>query len=247
MNHSQTDWKFKEHNLTLLHSDSGYEVSLEDCTSSAKCLDWIAQVAKKTWATPTIIGSLVLALDNLLNLQRNLCGGGIANSERSRPLFDARKWVRENLGSPKPSAAYIQTQQELARARKVDTKDDRKIEREKSERTQAAIKRLRSEFKAAFGFTSDKGKKALKAYEKLWAQQEFVSSVFDHKSFYQRGANLIIVSQPYGLDEERLKEICRNPLIVGRRRYRASYTQTDEWAHYYPGSAGCFFVEMTEI
>jgi hypothetical protein len=54
-----------------------YEVDLEQCTTSAQVLDWIAQVAMKTWATDAVIAGLIRALDAVLDLQSNLCGMGI--------------------------------------------------------------------------------------------------------------------------------------------------------------------------
>lgn len=68
-------WALQTSNLTLVCQD--YEVDLERVTSGAEALDWIAQVAGKTWSTPDTIGYLVLALDDLLELQENLCGGGL--------------------------------------------------------------------------------------------------------------------------------------------------------------------------
>ena len=54
-----------------------YEVDLGACRNSAEILDWIAQVAKKNWITPEIVYGLVVALDDLLDLQASICGGGL--------------------------------------------------------------------------------------------------------------------------------------------------------------------------
>jgi hypothetical protein len=72
-------WQFDPSNLTLALYDSrglAYEVNLEQCTTSAEALDWIAQVATKLWATDMIIADLVRALNDLLDLQANMCGMG---------------------------------------------------------------------------------------------------------------------------------------------------------------------------
>ena len=61
-----------------------YGVYLEECCDSAGVLGWIAQFAGKTWTTPEQIGYLVLALDDLLGLQKNICGG--ATDHRIEPI-----------------------------------------------------------------------------------------------------------------------------------------------------------------
>jgi hypothetical protein len=47
-----------------------------ECVDSAKTLDWIAQVANKTWATAEDLGNLVRALHELIDLQAVICGNG---------------------------------------------------------------------------------------------------------------------------------------------------------------------------
>lgn len=37
-------------------------------TAEARC-DWLAQIAEKTWATPEILGQLVLAFDSLVGMR----------------------------------------------------------------------------------------------------------------------------------------------------------------------------------
>ncbi len=68
-------WIYDAELLTLTHEVERYEVDLERMTTAAAALDWIAQVAGKAWATPEIVGSLVLAIDAILDLQATLCGG----------------------------------------------------------------------------------------------------------------------------------------------------------------------------
>jgi len=53
-----------------------YPVDLDRCLTAAQTLDWVAQVAAKTWATPTVVAGLVRALDDVLHLQGNLCPSG---------------------------------------------------------------------------------------------------------------------------------------------------------------------------
>lgn len=53
-----------------------YEVDLETCTSSAEVLDWICQIAGKTWADDATLAGLVRALDDVLRPQATLCPSG---------------------------------------------------------------------------------------------------------------------------------------------------------------------------
>ena len=54
-----------------------YDIDLSALTTSAQILDWIAQVSRKTWATPQIVGDMVRLLDAILGLQENYCSFGI--------------------------------------------------------------------------------------------------------------------------------------------------------------------------
>ena len=70
-------WTFKPESLVLrLTGPIEYEVYLGDCKTAAHALDWIAQIAQKTWATDMIMADLVRAMDDMLDLQGNLCGQG---------------------------------------------------------------------------------------------------------------------------------------------------------------------------
>jgi hypothetical protein len=69
-----------------------YDVDLERCGNAAAVLDWLAQLAGKSWATPGIIGQLVAALCDLLDPQARLCGG--KGDERSGERTDQ---LRERL------------------------------------------------------------------------------------------------------------------------------------------------------
>jgi hypothetical protein len=76
-------WSLDRAKYTL--SCRGYEVDLEECTTSAEMLDWIMQVAGKSWATPEIVAGLVQAFADILDPQRHLCSGGA-----SRLLTESR-------------------------------------------------------------------------------------------------------------------------------------------------------------
>ncbi len=79
-------WSFKESSLVLElnYEREGhnfwYEVFLGDCYTSATVLDWIMQVADKTWTDDNdeILANLVRALRDCLEPQANLCGSGIS-------------------------------------------------------------------------------------------------------------------------------------------------------------------------
>ncbi len=78
-------WKYHASSNTHTHQTEGYEVELESASqSSAEALDWIAQVAGKTWATPEIVGGLVRAMDRIIRFQASLCGMGVERGPRSK-------------------------------------------------------------------------------------------------------------------------------------------------------------------
>lgn len=80
---ANNEWDYDPDNLTVTHFIGGrdggtpYEIPVDTMTDAAAVLDWIAQVAQKIWATPRIIGDLVLLLDAVLGFQGNYCGSGI--------------------------------------------------------------------------------------------------------------------------------------------------------------------------
>lgn len=97
---------------------------------------------------------------------------------------------------------------------------------------------LRGQFQEAFGLSRDRLKLAQRFYSrfcntKLQPEQR----IFDHKDFFQRGRNIVIVSQPYGID---IAELARWSQLVG-----ASFVVAKEWGYYFPGRASLFFVEFT--
>lgn len=67
-------WVLNVSTFTLDHDD--YQVDLEQCTTSAEVLDWIAQVAEKPLATNEVIAGLVRAINDVLAPQQHLCSGG---------------------------------------------------------------------------------------------------------------------------------------------------------------------------
>ena len=74
-----------------------YWFSLGQMNSSTEVLDWIAELHDQSWATPEDVGNLVAALDDIFDLQNNLCGCGIEHR------FDAREHLAKLF--PEPSGA----------------------------------------------------------------------------------------------------------------------------------------------
>jgi hypothetical protein len=68
-------WTFNTKHISLDHAGQ-YDIALSTCTSSADVLDWIAQVASKSWADDATLAHLVRAFDDVLMLQANYCGNG---------------------------------------------------------------------------------------------------------------------------------------------------------------------------
>ena len=69
---SNNVWEYDQDNKIITHLIEGrvpYEIPFDQMTDSAAVLDWIAQVAEKTWATPRIVGDMVLLLDAVLGLR----------------------------------------------------------------------------------------------------------------------------------------------------------------------------------
>lgn len=82
--------------ITIPNTALTYQVRLEECETSAQQLDWIFQLAEKTWITSTDIGDLVKAL-------RDTFGRGVASMGKDHPI-DAREIINRRYsksdGSP---------------------------------------------------------------------------------------------------------------------------------------------------
>lgn len=72
-------WKVdKNGSIYCTHPDSGeYWTNIERLQDSGAILDFIAQVSQKQWASPAIIGELVLIIDEVISLQGSVCGNGV--------------------------------------------------------------------------------------------------------------------------------------------------------------------------
>lgn len=91
-------WKLVLGNRTLVKTTRpSYYIDLDRCLDSASVLDWICQVAGKTWATPIDVGNLVRALNDVLRPQQNMCGMSIVNGI-GRPMVQVD--VKKILSTP---------------------------------------------------------------------------------------------------------------------------------------------------
>lgn len=75
-----------------------YEIDLETITDSAQMLDWIFQIASKTWSTAEILGSLVQALQDIFHPQSYLCSWGKDHRINPTQWLEAR--YRKATGTP---------------------------------------------------------------------------------------------------------------------------------------------------
>ncbi len=80
---TQNPWSFDKKTICLVlnapneEGPRGYEIDLEDCTTSAHVLDWIMQVASKANVSDRVLAWLVRDLNRMLRPQATLCSGGI--------------------------------------------------------------------------------------------------------------------------------------------------------------------------
>ncbi len=79
---TKSPWSFDKKTICLVlnapneEGPRGYDVDLEDCTTSAHVLDWIMQVASKG-VSDRVLAWLVRDLNRMLRPQATLCSGGI--------------------------------------------------------------------------------------------------------------------------------------------------------------------------
>jgi hypothetical protein len=79
-------WKLEADDVLLLEHESGYLVRLDEMTTSAQVLDWIMQVAGKSWSAGGAIDGLLAAIDDIVDPQATLCSGGFEQSSSGGPL-----------------------------------------------------------------------------------------------------------------------------------------------------------------
>lgn len=85
-------WYFDPKMIVLVHMD-GYEIDLEKCDTSAEILDWLAQLRGKSWVTPTDLGNLMIAFDDLFHVQANFCSWGKERNPNPVEVLRENKWL----------------------------------------------------------------------------------------------------------------------------------------------------------
>lgn len=70
------DWELDQKNRFLDNVAEDYNIDLAGVRNSAQMLDWIFQIAGKSWATNDTIGDLVRAFDEIFYPQKNFCSWG---------------------------------------------------------------------------------------------------------------------------------------------------------------------------
>lgn len=84
------------------HGRSRYPLDLERVTSSAAALDWIVQLAKKTWCSAEDVGDLVKALDDIFDMQASLCSFGATGAAGKK--INATAHLIAVYGAPQPKS-----------------------------------------------------------------------------------------------------------------------------------------------
>jgi hypothetical protein len=86
-------WTYDDARLELIHDNGCRRIDLNTCTSAGPILDTIAQIAGKPRDEQPAedVGDLVLALNELLQLQQWVCGGG-----DERTVINAAAVIRLN-------------------------------------------------------------------------------------------------------------------------------------------------------
>ena len=85
-------WQLDSHRLVLIYIPDGYEIDVEEITSSAQLLDWLFQVYR--WTTPQEHYDLMQAFRDTFHPQANLCSGG-GDKRIEDPTAFLRERIRE--------------------------------------------------------------------------------------------------------------------------------------------------------
>jgi len=96
------NWEFRPSSLVLKHVPNGYEIDLEQMTTSAQTLDWIMQVGMKTWCSGEDTKQMIVALQCLIKPQMSLCPGGAAKSVNRADIPDLIRENQEFFACPAP-------------------------------------------------------------------------------------------------------------------------------------------------
>ncbi|MGC3023341.1 hypothetical protein [Brevibacterium sp. FAM 24630] len=70
------NWELRVEIMCIEHSVNGYQISLDECLTSAQVLDWVFQMRAKTWVTSEEMANLLDAFDDVFEPQSRLCSVG---------------------------------------------------------------------------------------------------------------------------------------------------------------------------
>lgn len=134
--------------------------------------------------------------------------------------------------SPKPNKTFLKTAKAITELLDAGEGSKHSVE----------LKRwrtlLQKEFEKTFNLLPDKRKLAQNFYYRFVnTKLSPKKKIFDHLDYFQRGDNLVIVSQPYDVEEAELKRWTSD--------CGASHTIAGEWGYYYPGKASLLLIEFT--
>ena len=70
------NWELRVEIMCIEHSVNWYQISLDECLTSAQVLDWVFQMRAKTWVTSEEMANLLDAFDDVFEPQSRLCSVG---------------------------------------------------------------------------------------------------------------------------------------------------------------------------
>ena len=76
-----------------------YEIDLERISDAASMLDWIFQIAKKTWATAKVTRDLLNALDDVIHPQKHLCDGAMGSARGGRVISNPAEFLQKRFAT----------------------------------------------------------------------------------------------------------------------------------------------------
>ncbi len=87
-------WELKTDTLSLEYED--YQFPIDELTDSAHALDWIYQIAAKSWADDRVIAGLIRAIHDIHDPQANICSfRADRKSTRAQVQARVRAAIRE--------------------------------------------------------------------------------------------------------------------------------------------------------
>jgi len=69
-------WVYDRRSRMVIYKESGYDVPMWNCNTSAQILDWIIQLSQKEWEAPDALLGFIRMVNYLIDIQAHLCPGG---------------------------------------------------------------------------------------------------------------------------------------------------------------------------